>query len=172
MELRHWIKYLVFWVVLFLLQIGVFDNMNLGGWGFKPQVLVLFLLLLPFEASTPVILFLAFVTGLLYDSFNASMALNTSAFLVVALMRNFLLKSLEPRNGYEVNTRPSAIYYGLTWFLIYAGISLLFYELIFNILDLFSWTMFFRILVKTIVNTLLSLFFVVLLHWFFLKNRV
>ncbi len=171
MELRLAWKYFLYFITLLLLQVLVFDNMVVSKYLFYPNVFVLFILLLPFELDLNIMLIVGFISGLIYDIFIHSLAFNAISFTVIAYLRYYILKLIIPREGYIANTLPSYIYYGFNWFFLYSLIIVFVYELIFNFLVYFKVS-FNRILLNSIVDFLLSFFFVMVLHLTFYKNKL
>ena len=169
MEIRLALKYFLYFITLIIFQLALFNNMIIGD-DFYPFVLILFLLLLPINLSDWVIVIITFVAGLIYDAFNNTLALNTSALLIVGLFRNFIIRKMTPRDGYQT-IFPSIFNNGILWFVIYSGLLIFTYEIFVNIFDIMSFRRFFEIILKTLINTVYSFVFVILFHLLFYKNK-
>ena len=59
---------------------------------------------------------LAFLMGLSIDVFSETLGLHTSAAVFLAFCRPFILKTISPRDGYELNQIPSMNQLGTSWF--------------------------------------------------------
>ena len=83
-------QYAFFFVVLMLLQVFLFDNLNLGVY-IHPLVYVAFVVLLPMETPPVAVLLLGLLTGLTMDVFSGGAGLNVAATLATAVARRPLL---------------------------------------------------------------------------------
>ncbi|MBN2484992.1 MAG: rod shape-determining protein MreD [Bacteroidales bacterium] len=164
--IKSFIKYIFQFLILVLLQVLVFNNIELWGY-LNPYIYVLFLLLLPFETPRWLLLFNAFLLGLTVDIFSETPGMHTSATLLLAFLRPAVLTMYASRDGYETGSLPRVHYYGTVWFvkytitLVFAHHFLLFMVEIFRIQDVFH--ILFRIILSTIFTSLIivaSQFFV------------
>ncbi|MCB0474383.1 MAG: rod shape-determining protein MreD [Flavobacteriaceae bacterium] len=87
------IKHIILFVVLFLLQVIVLNNVNF--WGFiNPMLYILFVFVYPFKKTKAEIMLLSFFMGLGIDLFLNSGGTNAAATLFIAYIRLPLLKAL------------------------------------------------------------------------------
>lgn len=169
MEARLLIKYSIYFVILYLLQVLVFNYISIAV-GLFPVVYLLLILLLPIEIEGFWLLIVSFLVGFSIDISNDTLALNTSSLLFAAFFRPFILQIIAVRDGYEIGKPPSFKNYGINWFIIYSLIFVFIFQLTYFSLDIFSFAKIGVILLKTFINTLYSVSFIVLLHLLFFRN--
>ncbi|MBN2892092.1 MAG: hypothetical protein JXL97_09510 [Bacteroidales bacterium] len=170
MEIRLIIRYGIYFVALVLLQTLLFNYVSLGT-GLVPFVYILALLLLPIDIQNWILLIFAFVLGFTIDVFNDTMALNTSAMLFAALLRPGVIQILSPRDGYEIGTLPSFKNFKPGRFLAFVSIIVFAHQIVFFSLDIFNFSKIGVVFLKTIINTVLSVAFIMILHLLFFKNN-
>ena len=169
MEVRLLIRYGIYFVVLYLLQILGFNYVQIGT-GLFPAVYLLIIILLPIEINKVWLLMAAFAVGMIMDISNDTIAINTSALVFATFFRPFILQLLSGRDGYETGKLPTYKNYGINWFIFYSLIFVFLYELVYFGLDIFSFAKIGVILLKTVVGTLYTVSFIVLLHLLFFRN--
>ena len=102
-----------------MLQVLLFDNMVLFGTAFC-SIYIGFILLLPFEISTVILLVLGFLTGFSIDIFYNSLGVNAASATLIAYFRPFWLSTITPSAGYEDVRIPALKVMGFGWFITYA----------------------------------------------------
>jgi len=170
MEVRLILRYIIYTVLLVLLQLVLFDYVQLGH-DLYPFVYVLAILLLPIEIPRAVPLILAFIIGFLMDVFNDTIAFNTGALVFAAFLRPFILQMLSPGDGYEIGKLPSYLNMGIGWFLGYSFIFLFFHQLVYFSFEIFMLAKIHIVLFKALINSVYSLVFVFILHLLFFRNK-
>lgn len=170
MEARLIIRYFFYAIVLFLLQVLLFNYVAIGI-GLIPFVYILILLVLPIDIHRVLPLIFAFVFGFFIDVFNDTMAYNTGAFVFIAFARPWILQILSPKDGYEVGKLPSFYNMGFGWFVLYAIILIFLHQLIYFSLEVFMISKIFIIFGKALVNTFYSLAFIIVLHVLVFRNK-
>lgn len=158
---KHLIKYVAFFVVLLLLQLLFFNNVQLSGY-INPYVYVLFILILPFGISGWLLLLLAFLLGLTMDVFMNTYGMHTSATLLMAFLRPYILRYVSDRDSYEQTGAPSLRSNGFIWFLKYSFILVLAHHLTLFLIESFTFIAFFQTLLRTILSTFVTLLFILL----------
>lgn len=83
-------EYIIFFVVLVLLQVFLFDNINLSIY-ISPLVYVAFIVMLPLNINHALLLLLGLVTGVAMDFFTGMGGLNTIACLATSFLRPAVL---------------------------------------------------------------------------------
>ena len=147
----------------------IFNQLEVG-FGIHPMIYPLFILLLPFEINSILLLLIAFVTGLSIDAFSNTYGLHTSSLLVVAYLRPFIFEIFSPRDGYDSNKEGSISEMGQRWFIYVFGILLLVHHLWFFTFEMFKWNEFFFILQKTILSLPVSYMLCILLQVVFVSK--
>jgi rod shape-determining protein MreD len=148
-----------------LLQVLVFNNIQFSGY-VNPYVYILFILLLPVEIPSWILLILSFITGMLMDFFVGSPGMHTFATVLAGFIRPFVLRAASPRDGYEPNAAPSMLSYGFIWFLTYSLIIVLVHHTALFYLEVFRFTEFFRTMLRVLLSTLFSVTFILLLEFY------
>ncbi|MDD3739036.1 MAG: hypothetical protein PHP31_07055 [Lentimicrobiaceae bacterium] len=153
-------------VLLLVLQVLILNKINLFGY-LHPNAYILFILLLPFETPGWLLLILAFVTGLSVDVFEGVMGIHTIATVFAAFIRPYVIRAVGNEPEYGTNAKPGIFDMKLSWFLYYAAIIIFLHQFILNLLDAFSFKQFFLLLWRTILNSILTLIFAVILQYIF-----
>ena len=163
--IRIYLRNIVRFIVLIFVQILIFENIQLGG-NISPYIYVLFIILMPFEITGWALLIIAFLLGLSMDIFLMSPGFHTAATVLMAYLRPFILQTFAPRDGYESGSFPRVFYYGLGWFAKYSIILIFVHHLFLFSLEIFRLSDILHILWRTILNTLISTFLIVLSQFF------
>ena len=144
---------------LFLVQVLVLQRIDINWEDFNYIFLFiypLFIFLLPLKVSRPLQLLIAFLMGLGIDLFYNTPGLNASALLFTTYIRKYILKFLEPVDGYSTESTPTIRQYGFNWFLIYSSLLLFLHLFAFFTLEAFSFVYIFDILLKTVFSFIFS----------------
>ena len=156
-------------VVVVLFQVLVMDNVMINGY-MIPYLYLLFILLMPFETPRWLQLLAGFVLGLTLDIFSNTPGLHTSATVLAAFARGYILDLLAPREGYEPETFPRIHYYGLVWFLKYTIIIVVIHHFMLFYLEVFQLKDFFSTLLRVILSSILSTSTIVLSQYFVFRK--
>jgi rod shape-determining protein MreD len=151
-------------ILLLMLQILLFNNIQFSGY-VNPYVYIMFILLLPFEIPSWLLLILAFAVGLVIDIFSGTPGMHSSATVLAGFSRPYMLRIISPRDGYEPGADPSMLIYGFRWFLMYTSIIVLIHHTALFFLEVFRFTGFFDTLLKILLSSLFSVIFILLLEF-------
>lgn len=164
------VKQAIRFFVLVILQALVLNQLEIG---FSIQFMVtpIFLMLLPFETSTMLLMVLGFVMGFLIDSISNTFGLHASSLVFVAFIRPFIFKSFAPREGYDVLKTPSIYDLGTNWFISVFGILLFLHHLWFFTFEIFKLDETLFILRKSIVSLPFSFLIALLMQAMFVSNK-
>lgn len=118
-----------------------------------------FILFLPMEISTMVLMLAGFSFGLTLDMFQNSPGLHAGATVLVAFIRNSWLSLITPQGGYDTSGVVSIRQYGITWLLTYSVPLVLVHQSTlffseaggFHLLGLTSAKVFFSLLLTLVV---------------------
>ena len=160
---------IVRFILVILFQVMVMDNIMLNGF-MVPYIYLLFILLMPFETPPWALLLTGFMLGLGIDLFENTLGIHTSATVLAAFTRPYLLKLLAPRDGYESDTFPRIHYYGFTWFLKYAAIIVVIHHLLLFYLEVFQLKDFLSTFLRVILSSILSVSTIVLSQYFVFRK--
>lgn len=155
------IRFFVLWAI----QVFVLRQIS-WGWDGETYLLIhlypLFILLLPFNTPRLLVLFLGFVLGLSVDWIYHTWGIHASALVFTAYIRDFVLRILTPREGYNIKNQPTKASLGDAWFLRYASFMLLFHLLFYFSVEAFTFVYFSTILLKLLFSWVGSIFFLLL----------
>jgi rod shape-determining protein MreD len=126
----------------------------------------MFILLLPIEIPSWLLLLLSFVTGLTIDFFSGSPGMHTSATVLAGFVRPYVLRIVSPKDGYESGSDPSMIIYGFRWFFLYALLIVLIHHTTLFYLEVFRFADFFRTMLRVFLSTLFSMMFILLIEFY------
>jgi len=149
-------------VLLILFQVLLFNNIQFSGY-VNPYVYILFILLLPVEIPSWLLLILSFIMGLTIDIFSGSLGMHTSATVLVGFVRPYILRVISPRDGYESGS-PSSLIYGIRWFLIYTALIVLVHHTALFYIEIFRFTDFFSTMFRVLLSSLFTVTFILLIE--------
>lgn len=169
------ILYSLYFIALIFIQLLVLNNMQLSSY-LNPYCYVLLILILPFDTPGWLLLSIAFILGMTMDVFpqgwngaGASLGFHTFATVLVAFARPYILKLINPRDEYDVGSRPGASDFGFGWYMTYSLIMIGIHHFSLFLLESMSITR----LPETILRTFLSgiFTFLLILLWEGLRYR-
>jgi hypothetical protein len=137
-----------------------------NGW-LTPSIHVYGLALLPLGRKPWTYLVAGGVMGLLQDFAAATNGLYTATCLAVGFLQPSIGQLLAPREGYELNTEPTAAAQGWTWFSVYTVLMVGAHNLVLFGLEAGRWDLLFRAEAKALTSVLLTLGIVALVHLLF-----
>ncbi|HEX2968131.1 MAG TPA: rod shape-determining protein MreD [Bacteroidales bacterium] len=152
-------------VLLVLLQVLLFNNIQFSGY-INPYIYFLFILLLPVEIPTWLLLLISFATGAVIDVFSGSPGMHSSACVLAGFVRPAVLQVVNVREGYEPGSSLSMHSYGFRWFLIYTTIMVLIHHTALFYIEVFRFADFFRTLLRVILSSFFSIMFILLIEYY------
>jgi hypothetical protein len=148
--------------LLWLLQVFILKQV-IWGWDGIVYLQVflypLFILLLPLNTPRGLTILLGFVLGLAIDWLYESPGLHAGALVFTAYARAFVLRILNPREGYGIKSHPTKKSLGQTWFFQYAATLIFIHLFVYFSLEAFTFVYFKSILLKVLFSWLGSMFF-------------
>ena len=165
---RIWIKYLLLYLFVVLVQVLILNQLQVSGY-LNPYFYMLFILLLPVSTPRYLVLFLAFFTGFTIDFFTDTPGLHAAATTLLGYLRTPVLYLVSGR-GSDIAEYPSLKNNGLRWFLIYSVVLVLVHHFFLFYMEVFSFTGFFRTLIRAIFSTILSVFVIVLSQFLIFRD--
>jgi len=157
--LKHFIRF----VVLMILQVVIFDNIRFLGY-INPLLYIWFILGLPSNINRSLLLILAFITGTILDIFSNTPGMYAFATVFVAYLRAPLLKLVASRDDLSLSYEPSLKSLSFPVFLKYAAVLIVLLHLLLFSLEAFSFVNYELVLLKTIINSSLTLLLVLSLQ--------
>ena len=165
-----YIKNIIRFVALVLLQVLLLNHLNIFGY-LNPFVYLLFIIILPFRTNKIMLLFIAFLTGLVIDIFGNTPGLHSSATLFMAFMRPAFIAALFRKIEYTQNEEPNITKLGLGGFARYALLMVTTHQFILFLLEIASFSKLLLILKTTIFNSILSLVVIFIIMFLFSKRK-
>lgn len=166
---RSVVKYIGRFVILILLQVLVFNNMNLSGY-INPSVYILFILLLPVNINKSNLLFLAFLTGITIDYFSNTLGLHASATVFMAFARPGVLNLFFNNLEFTGKDEPGPAKIGIRGFLRYALVMVVIHHSLLFILETLSFNDFAFTLYRIGLSSLVSTFIITIIVLLFSRR--
>jgi len=167
--IREFAKYLLYFCVLILAQLLIFNNIEFSGY-INPYVYVLFILLVPFKVSRFVLLVSAFLMGLIIDLFLGTPGVHSSATVFMAFSRPFVMSLFSPREGYQTGTYPRLAQFGMEWFVKYTVMLVLIHHFTLFYLEVFTFNHFFSTLFRAFMSSLLTSLIIIFSQFFIFRR--
>lgn len=162
-------RYLLIFVVLIALQVLVLNNIKLGGY-INPYVYILFIMLLPFEIPSWVLLVLGFLTGLTIDAFMGTLGMHSTATLFIAFMRPFILSNISTQDTADKKGSPTLSMKDISWFVKYALLFVFIHHFVLFYIESFTFIHFFSTLLRVIMSSITTAVFIIIGQFFFIRN--
>ena len=159
------LRFGIIFIFLVLLQVLLFNNIQFSGY-VNPYIYIMFILLLPVEIPSWLLLVLSFGLGLILDFFSGSPGMHSSASVLTAFVRPFILRILSPRDGYEARSEPSMMAYGFRWFLSYTVLIVLIHHTALFYIEVFRFADFFRTMLRVLLSSLFTVTFILLIEFY------
>jgi rod shape-determining protein MreD len=167
--IKSLVQNILLFLFLVLIQVLIFNNIELGGF-LNPYVYVLFILLLPFNTPRWLLLITAFALGLSVDIFSETLGMHTSATVLMAYLRPAVLTMFSPREGYEAGSLPRIYFFGVQWFVQYTIVLVFAHHTLLFLTELFRFQDIFGVLLRIILSTLFSSAIICLSQYFVFKK--
>jgi rod shape-determining protein MreD len=167
--IREFVKYLFYFVALIVLQLLVFNNIEFASY-VNPYIYILFILLLPFTVPKVFLLFNAFILGLIMDLFMGTPGVHSSATVLMAYSRPFVMGLFSPREGYQSGTYPRMAQFGAEWFVKYTVMLVIIHHTTFFYLEVFSLNHFFNTLLRALLSSLLTSLIIIFSQFFVFRK--
>lgn len=152
-------------IILILLQVLLFNNIQFSGY-VNPYVYLMFILLLPVEIPSWILLLLSFGTGITVDFFSGSPGMHSSATVLAGFVRPYILRIISPRDGYEGQSEPSMLNYGFRWFLAYTFLMVMIHHTALFYIEVFRFTDFFRTLLRVLLSSFFTITFIMIFEFY------
>lgn len=167
--MRNLVQYTLFVLVLVVAQVLVFNQLNL--WGFVSVfVYLLFLVVAPMRIKSIRLMLLSFVVGLSVDMFSQSYGIHTFSVVLVAFLRPKLLLLFMSAEVSEVSAlffiKNTLSYYKYVFVLVFIYCLSAFF------IEVFDFTMFGVVVVKSISSTVVTTTFIFVFNTLFLNKYI
>lgn len=156
-------------IALVLFQVLVLDNADYSS-AVIPMVYPLFIFSLRRNMSKSLVLLLCFALGLLIDMFSNTGGAHAMALTFIGYLRPWFLESLSPMDSGSEQIEPSVYNMGFRKYITYISILIVIHHLSFFFIELFSWSDFFRTIVRSFLSSIFSVLIIVILQYIFVKK--
>lgn len=151
----EWIRQIVRLVVVVLLQVLLFDHLQIAGWGL-PMVYVLFLMNLPVQVPRWAEMLIGAIVGVVFDVWHSSLGVNMAACVAFCYLRPILLgnliQDLERVKGEVCSASIGSIEYVKSL----AILTIVHHLLVFS-LESWSWHNWWIVLLQTLLSSVLTI---------------
>lgn len=155
-------------ISLFLLQIIIFNNINLFGF-VSPFPYVLFIILFPVNGNKSALLISSFFLGLLLDIFSNSGGIHTTASIFLAYFRPSIFKfAFGVSYEYQTIKLNDTLTPERFSFLF---VAILLHHLILFILEAFQFSLILDILLRSITSTALTIIISIIIIYLIKPNK-
>ena len=162
--MNRWFQYILAFTVLTLLQLLIFNNIEFSGY-VNPYIYVMFILVLPVAIPSWILLILAFLTGFVIDLFSGTIGVHSFATVMAGFVRPWVLSLNVTAEASEPDMSPSSYRSGLRWFMIYVVTVVFIHHLALFFVEVFSFRNFFHTLLRVLLSTAVTTFFIVLIDF-------
>lgn len=153
------LKYPFLFVLVIVLQIFIFNNIQVSGY-INPQVYVFFILVLPMNIRGSVLLLLAFGLGLIIDAFTDTLAIHALSSLLMAFFRPAILRIFSDNLDPEDMASPSYYNPGTVSLFLYSLVLVFIHHSTLFLLELFRFNELLQALSRSLLSTFLTMLFV------------
>jgi hypothetical protein len=153
-----------------LLQVFVCNYVQWFGF-LNPFVFILFLILLPLEIPKIVQYILAFITGLIIDSFLRTYGIQAFSCVLLIFFRPYIILILNGLKPLETGVKPVPGIKNFNWILTYTLLLVFVHQISVTILETFQWVQWWRIIWTSALNTLFTTFIILCVQYIFYSNK-
>ena len=167
------LKNILWFFGIIIIQIFFIDALDFGTYSsfFSPIIISFFILKMKLDTTILRLLVYAFVLGFITDIFRNTLGLNTSVLLIITFLKPTFLYSISSKEDIENDVELNMFTMGFLRYLLYFGISIFTYHLLFFLLEQFSFNNLLILFLRAIVNTISALLFLVFLQYLFIFKK-
>ena len=155
-------------IILLSLQVIVFNNINLFGF-ISPFPYILFIILYPVNGNKSGLLVASFLLGIILDMFSNSGGIHTTASLLLAYFRPSIFKfAFGVSYEYQTIKLNDALTPERFSFIL---VSVLIHHLTLFILEAFQFSLFWDILIRTLLSSILTIAICIIIIYLIKPNK-
>lgn len=155
------ITQVIYFVLYIIFQVFFAKNLELFNVAFC-FVYINFILNLPQDSKSEMVLFSGFLLGFIVDSFYNTWGIHSAACVFIAFIRPFVLKVVTPKNAGDDNDLKEK---SLLRFSLYAIILIFIHHSIIFFIEIAHFKLFFRTLVKIFFSTIFTFVLSVIIQY-------
>jgi len=167
---REFFLQAIYFVIFVGLQIVFVRNLEVFDVAFC-FIYVTFILLLPLDTDSVLLLLLSLVTGLVVDTFYDTLGIHAAATVLMGYLRPWVIRVITPRGGYEQNLRISMDYMGSEWFFSYTLILIFFHHLVLFLIEASQWSLIPSALLKAVCSTAFTWIILIIIQYLFYRKK-
>ena len=167
---RSGIFIIISFVLYLLAQVLVFKQLVLFNTAFC-FVYVAFVLLLPIETNSLILMGVGFLLGFLVDVFYDSLGLHALSLVLVAYVRNFWLGTITPQGGYDAGGGPTLAMNGIQWFSVYTMPLVFVHHFVLFFTEAGGFGIFWFTMLKVIASMCFTMSVILFLQYFSFDRR-
>ncbi len=160
----------IYFIVYLLIQVMLFKQVVLFNTTFC-FLYVAFILLLPIETNSLVLMAIAFLLGFFIDIFYDSLGLHALSLVLVAYLRNYWLGTITPQGGYDAGEGPTLAVNGLQWFMVYTVPLVFVHHFILFFTEASGFRIFWFTMLKVITSLMFTMTVMLFLQYFSFERR-
>ncbi|MDC3133364.1 hypothetical protein OA958_00835 [Bacteroidota bacterium] len=166
-------KNIIWFFGLIFIQIFFVDALDFGPYSsfFSPVIITFFILKQRLNTTVFQLLIAAFFLGIITDVFRNTLGLNTSILLIITFLKPTFLYAISSKEDIEKDVDLNLFNIGVFRFLLFFGICIFTYHLLFFLLEQFSFNNFLTLLFRALINTLSALIFLIFLQYIFIYKK-
>lgn len=165
---KIWIKYLLMFVAVVLIQVLLLNHIQFSGY-LNPYFYVLFILLLRISTPRYLVLLLSFILGLTIDIFSDTLGLHAAATVALGFFRVPVIGLISSREEDQPDY-PGLRQNGFKWFFFYTAILVLIHHIFLFYVEVFTFMNFFKTLVRALLSSAFSIFVIILSQYMFFRE--
>lgn len=163
------LKYILHLLILLLLQLTIFDNIQLHSYTYI-NIYILAIYILPYRLYKITILLTGFFLGCVVDFANHTMGIHAAAATLIAYLRPRLLMLTSNREEIgDIQGKQKISNFG--WFFKYILISTTIFNMALILCETFSFHNLGITLLRMVCSTIISVFFILLYYFIALKKK-
>lgn len=168
--MKNYLNEIVKFIGLLFFQVLIVNHLNLNFY-VQPYIHLLFILTLPLQTSRFLLLVLAFITGGIIDIFSNSLGMHIFASVALAFFRPYIIYVVSSKAMLENLQKISLAQTGWIWYSSYLLLSSIIYLSAYFLVEHFSFSAMFGLIIKILGSTALSVFLMLLIVILFSSNK-
>ncbi|MDR0971680.1 MAG: hypothetical protein LBM25_04790 [Bacteroidales bacterium] len=157
-------------ILIAIFQIFVLSNLNILSFC-NPMIYVWFIILLPTSTPKWIVVLLSFIMGYTIDVFSGQSGINALSLTFIGVIRGGFISLFFADKDTQSNLRPSIKDMGFTNFLIFVSIIVVIHHTIYFMVEAFSFSEFFFILLRIVLSSIASIFLILFFDFLFFKTK-
>jgi hypothetical protein len=162
------LRYFSLFFIIVIVHLFILNNIFIGnyyGFLFQPQLIVMFVLLLPYSMKRSWMILISFIGGFMFDVFFQSWGIHAAVCTLIGFTRHYATKDLENVIGArnednQIWTSKKGQVWKWTYFLTFTAI----YHFLFLLIESHGHNFFTRLLPSFVCSTLIALVLILLLE--------